>query len=60
MKELDEMIEKEDKELKRIEKAIAKARATGKTVTALVQMELDRERVFGGWRMLLALKGKLG
>ena len=59
MKELDEMIETEDKELKRIDKAIEKARATGKPVTTLVQMQLDRERIFGGWRMLSALSGKI-
>ena len=60
MKELDEMIEREDKEIKRIEKAIEKARSTGKDITTLVKLELDKQRVFGGWRMLLVLKGKIG
>jgi len=60
MKELDEMIELEDKELKRIEEAIEKARKTGKDIPSLVKMEMDRERTLGGWRMLLALKGKIG
>jgi hypothetical protein len=60
MKELDEMIEAQDKELKRIEKSIEKARSTGKEISLLVKMEMDRERAFGGWRMLLALSGKIG
>jgi hypothetical protein len=54
------MIAQEDKELKRIEKAIEKARSTGSGITQLVKLEMDRERVAGGWRMLLALKGKIG
>jgi len=60
MTELDEMIEAQDKELKRIEKSIEKARSTGNEISLLVKMEMDRERAFGGWRMLLALKGKIG
>lgn len=60
MKELDEMIAQEDKELKRIERAIEKARSNGSRITQLVNLEMSRERVLGGWRMLLALKGKIG
>jgi len=60
MKELNEMIEAQNKDLKRIEKSIEKARSTGKEISSLVKMEMDRESAFGGWRMLLVLKGKIG